>query len=108
MQLIEHQEKKDDVSLLPTLTMKDIKPDVERYHLEKSVVNGVPVQWSAQPTNGIAYFRGVMNTSHLTEQQRSLFSVFCGVASKMGTKKHDYQEFAKIVSSQRPLIISLN
>ncbi|KAE8752616.1 hypothetical protein FOCC_FOCC000738 [Frankliniella occidentalis] len=91
------QEKKDDLSLLPTLHISDVKDDVERHTLQLINFKNVPIQFAAQPTNGITYFRAVLNTSHLTEEEKNLFSVFCSVAAKMGTKDHDFHEFDHLV-----------
>lgn len=94
----EAQEKKDDLSVLPTLHISDVKDDVERHNLQLVNSSNVPIQYAAQPTNGITYFRAILNTAHLTEEEKNLFSVFCSVAAKMGTKVHDFHEFDHLVS----------
>lgn len=93
----ETQEKKDDLSILPTLHISDIKDDVDRHHLQMINYKNIPIQFAAQPTNGITYFRGIFNTSNLTEGDKELFSLFCSVAARMGTKDHDFQEFDQMV-----------
>ncbi|KAJ1519509.1 hypothetical protein ONE63_004792 [Megalurothrips usitatus] len=97
LKLKETQEKKDDLSILPTLHISDVKDNVERHPFRLVSCSNVPVQFAAQPTNGITYFRAVLNTSHLTKEEKDLFSVFCSVAGKMGTKHHDFHEFDHLV-----------
>ena len=67
-QLLAMQSSVDDVECLPTLQISDIDAGVKRVHLEQLGVNGVPLQLSAQPTNGITYFRAAINASHLDDE----------------------------------------
>lgn len=97
LQLKEAQEKKDDLSVLPTLHISDVKDDVERHELLMSSCNNIPIQFAPQPTNGVTYFRAILNTSNLTEEEKNLFSLFCSVAAKMGTKDHDFHAFDHLV-----------
>ena len=54
--LLEAQEKPEDLSSLPTLTVSDIPVKGETYSIEKERVDDIPIQWRIAPTNGITYF----------------------------------------------------
>ncbi|KAK7862667.1 hypothetical protein R5R35_009240 [Gryllus longicercus] len=92
LQLAAEQALQHDASCLPTLRVNDLNKDVEVTSLKDVTIKSVPLQCSAQPTNGIVYFRGILNASHLNAEQKSLLPLFANVVAKMGTKKHSYRE----------------
>ncbi|XP_066596308.1 presequence protease, mitochondrial-like [Prorops nasuta] len=100
MRLLTEQQKQDDASVLPTLKIEDLKADVERYELTDTCVSGVPVQLSVQPTNGICYYRGILDTKHLSSDSKKLLPIFNSVLAKMGTKNYDYRSFDQLIESK--------
>lgn len=90
------QEKKEDLDILPTLKVSDLKNDIDKYIYYDIKVAGVPVQVSIQPTNGISYYRGILNTAELPEELKELIPVFNDVIARMGTKSHDYRSFDRL------------
>lgn len=97
LRLLEEQ-KNVDASCLPTLRITDLKKDIERVkHFEEKVSN-IPVRMIPQPTNGITYFRGLINTNNLREDLKPFLPLFALVSTKMGTKKHDFKKFDQIVA----------
>lgn len=95
--LLAEQQKKEDVGVLPTLKIEDLKPDVERYETSNLQISGVPLQLSIQPTNGISYYRGILNTRALPGELKKLLPLFNYVVAKMGTRNHDYRIFDQMV-----------
>ena len=98
--LAELQNKEDDFSCLPTLQLSDISPDVERVNLDHQKLDGVPLQISVQPTNGITYFRSVLSAAHLSEDLKSMLPLFCLVATKMGAGDMDYLQLDQKIESK--------
>ena len=62
--LLEAQEKPEDLSSLPTLTVSDIPVKGETYPTEKEKVGQIPVQWRIAPTNGITYFTAMSSLTY--------------------------------------------
>jgi presequence protease len=80
------QSQKQDLSCLPTLTVKDIprsKPIKEVHH---SIIEGVNTQWRLAPTNGISYVRMVNVLQGLPEELQELLPLFSECLMRLGTK----------------------
>lgn len=95
--LLEEQQKQEDVNVLPTLKIEDIKEDVERYKLENKKIIDVPLQIATEPTNGVCYYRGILNTQGLAQELKPLLPLFNNIISKMGTKNYDYRNFDQMI-----------
>lgn len=96
LELSEKQDQIEDVSSLPTLTVSDIEPVMQRTLLEHSLIGDIPVQLSAQPTNGIVYFRGVLDCHRiLPEELKPTLPLFCSVLTRMGAGNLDYRQMAQ-------------
>ncbi|KAG5305800.1 PREP protein, partial [Pseudoatta argentina] len=95
--LLAEQQKKENVDILPTLKIQDLKADVERYKTADLEVSGVPLQLSIQPTNGISYYRGILNTQALPTELKQLIPLFNYVIAKMGTQNYDYRSFDQMM-----------
>ncbi|KAJ8868408.1 hypothetical protein PR048_029924 [Dryococelus australis] len=91
------QERTVDTSCLPTLRVTDLKQIIDQTPVKSSSFASVPVQICVQPTNGISYFRGILNVSNLNDELKALVPLFCHVVTKMGTRKHDYRELDSLV-----------
>ncbi|KAK2536502.1 Pitrm1 [Columba guinea] len=55
----------------------------------------IPVQYCAQPTNGVVYFRAVSSLNTLPEELKPYVPLFCNVITKMGCGALDYREQAQ-------------
>lgn len=95
--LLAEQQKKEDVGVLPTLKIEDLKADVERYKFSDLKISGVPLQLSLQPTNGISYYRGILNTQLLSTELKQLIPLFNYVIAKMGTQNYDFRTFDQMI-----------
>lgn len=96
LKLCEEKEKVEDISCLPTLCMKDLKQVIDITPLTDVDICSIPFQMCVQPTNGMTYFRGIVNIRELNDELKSLVPLFCQVATKMGTQRHSYREFDQL------------
>jgi presequence protease len=91
------QETKEDISVLPTLALEDIPPEVQ-------VVSGTVLEDNrdvisyTQPTGGIFYFSAAVGTGALPRKILSLVPFFCNSFSRIGTDVRDYAEMAKRIA----------
>uniref|UniRef100_A0A1B6DCM2 Presequence protease, mitochondrial n=1 Tax=Clastoptera arizonana TaxID=38151 RepID=A0A1B6DCM2_9HEMI len=95
--LRKQQEKPQNIECLPTLKISDLKKVVEKDELEVVEYSGIPLQVNVQPTNCLSYFRGILNTSILSDEFKPLLPIFCSIGTKMGTRIHDYRGFDQMV-----------
>lgn len=91
--LLEVQEKPEDLSCLPTLTMSDIPVRGETYPIEKEWVGQIPVQWRIAPTNGITYFTAMRSLKGLPDHLRPYIQLFADALSSLGTQTKTASEF---------------
>lgn len=92
------QESSEDISILPTLELEDIPPMVKSV-LPASMDTSLPAQWYEQPTSGIFYYTSVAGIGTLSASLMPLVPFFCYAFSKSGTRKHDYTEIARLLST---------
>ncbi|MEE6467170.1 hypothetical protein FKM82_007157 [Ascaphus truei] len=96
LELINLQSKPQDTSCLPALKVSDIEPCIPHTELEIAYAAGdVPVQYCAQPTNGMVYFRAVSSLNTLPEELKPYVPLFCSVVTKMGCGVYNYREQAQ-------------
>ena len=93
------QKAHEDINCLPCLKLSDIKTP-EKHQLEFERVENVPLQICATNTNGVVYFRGILDASTLTENNKKLLPLFAQVIDQFGTKTHDFRDFDNLVSSK--------
>uniref|UniRef100_A0ABM5GN09 Pitrilysin metalloproteinase 1 n=1 Tax=Pogona vitticeps TaxID=103695 RepID=A0ABM5GN09_9SAUR len=93
LELLELQSQPADTSCLPALKVSDIEPRIASTELEMAVpAEDVPVQYCAQPTNGVVYFRAISSLNTLPEELRPYVPLFCNVVTKMGCGALGYRE----------------
>ncbi|KAL8207328.1 UNVERIFIED_CONTAM: Presequence protease, mitochondrial [Gekko kuhli] len=96
LELRDLQSKPQDTSCLPVLKVSDIEPQITFTEPETSLTaEDVPVQYCAQPTNGVLYFRAVSSLNTLPEELRPYVPLFCSVITKMGCGALSYREQAQ-------------
>lgn len=98
LSLLEEQQKPVKSEILPTLTIEDISDDIEKVDKLHLSLNNVPTQINWVNSNGIVYFKSVLNTTELSPEQQMLLPLFCYVINKMGTDKLKYREFDSLVN----------
>ncbi|XP_050296149.1 presequence protease, mitochondrial isoform X2 [Anthonomus grandis grandis] len=92
------QEAPQDTNLLPTLVMDDISSTIEKVNKVNVSINNVSTQIHNVNSNGLVYFKSVINTSDLSQEQQMLLPLFCYIINKMGTDKMNYKEFDNLVN----------
>lgn len=97
-ELLKEQQKNVNTDLLPTLTIEDITDDIEKVDKLHVSINNVQTQINWVNSNGIVYFKSVLNTTELSPEQQMLLPLFCYVINKMGTDKLKYREFDSLVN----------
>ncbi|XP_042800678.1 presequence protease, mitochondrial isoform X3 [Panthera leo] len=96
LELQTQQSKAQDTSCLPALKVSDIEPTIPLTHLEVALAAGeTPVQYCAQPTNGVVYFRAFCSLHTLPEELRPYVPLFCSVLTKLGCGLLDYRQQAQ-------------
>ncbi|XP_075406246.1 presequence protease, mitochondrial [Tenrec ecaudatus] len=96
LELRTQQSKPQDASCLPALKVSDIEPTIPVTELEVALAAGeVPVQYCAQPTNGMVYFRAFSSLNTLPEELKPYVPLFCSVLTKLGCGIHNYREQAQ-------------
>lgn len=93
LKLLEAQEKPEDLSSLPTLTVEDIPKKTHSFPIEKEDVDNVPVQWQIAPTNGITYLRAMSSLEGLPSHLRPYLPLFADALSSLGTTTKSPSEF---------------
>lgn len=91
--LLESQEKPEDLSSLPTLTVDDIPVKAEAHPVEKDTLKGIPIQWRIAPTNGVTYFTAVSSLNGLPSHLRPYVPLFADALSSLGTTNKSASDF---------------
>ena len=94
-ELLKVQSTQEDLSVLPTLNIQDISRTIFETNLEKiQIGSGVPVQYSAQPTNGIVYFNAViqLKPEMFPKKLVPYLPLFAQILSKLGAGHMDRKQ----------------
>ncbi len=92
------QDSPDDFDCLPNLTIDDIPPKVKRIRGYRS--RSLPcVTRYEQPTNDIFYFKAFWGIKTVPEELWPLLPVFCEFMGAVGTKKTDFEDWARRISA---------
>lgn len=93
------QDSAEDLDCLPMLELSDIPSDIS---------DVLPsVSWDEkstlcyhQPTSGIFYFTSAFGLGHLSDELIPWVPFFCWSACRVGTKKRDYIELARLIDAK--------
>lgn len=97
--LKELQEKKPDITVLPTLELSDIPMTLEDVPHEISEIGGARVGFFPQPTNGITYIDVQADFSGLDERLKERLGLFAYVLPKSGAGGDDYLTMASRIDA---------
>uniref|UniRef100_A0A8C5V7E1 Presequence protease, mitochondrial n=1 Tax=Microcebus murinus TaxID=30608 RepID=A0A8C5V7E1_MICMU len=90
LELRTEQSKPQDASCLPALKVSDIEPTMPVTELRVVLAAGdTPVQYCAQPTNGVVYFRAFSSLNTLPEELRPYVPLFCSVLTNPRLEEED-------------------
>ncbi|SDU62197.1 insulinase family protein [Desulfobacula phenolica] len=94
--LEELQEKEEDVSVLPTLDLVDVPPEIEI--IKPDTVKNVTFSTCYdKATSGILYFTCPMGAGNIPTDLFALVPFFCQSFINSGTKKHSYEKIAELM-----------
>ncbi|CAF0806826.1 unnamed protein product [Rotaria sp. Silwood1] len=82
LELQKRQSAPQNVDVLPTLSINDIDKKVIRVPITQGQIGNTYVQLCEQPTNGITYFRCLLNTFELSNELKSYLPLFVNVLTK--------------------------
>jgi Zn-dependent M16 (insulinase) family peptidase len=91
------QETTEDVRVLPTLSIADIPPAVEK--ITPTPFPDIKATCYRQPTGGIFYLAAALGAGELPGHEVALMPFFCHVFSRIGTKRRDYAEMARRIDA---------
>jgi len=97
LDLRKQQDATQDVTCLPSLSLNDLKKTTDSIPLIRENINNTPVFIFPQPTNQVTYFRSLINTSHLSDDLKTLIPLFCNIVTRMGTKSMDFRQLDQLV-----------
>ncbi len=84
----------EDVSVLPTLEIEDIPPDIVR--IAPSATPMAPrTRGYVQSTSGILYYLSAAEISHLSPDLTPYLPLFCHALTRVGTEQHNYVAMAR-------------
>lgn len=100
LSLAADQKKQDDLSVLPCLKLENVVRPPEPYMLNETKIQNTNVNIVTIDTNGVTYFKGVLNAQDLTDEAKLLIPILAEVMDQMGTKKYDYRSLDKYIQSK--------
>ncbi len=96
--LVDLQHSSEDLSVLPTLAIEDIPPEIKTVQ-ESSLHSDSPALCYNQPTMGIFYFTLAAGADSIPKELISYVPFFCTTFARIGTQDHDYTEIAKLIDA---------
>lgn len=92
------QEKKEDLSCLPTLQISDIPNDIRFVESYREGVENLDVTFYDRPTNGILYFNWYFRIDDLPEGDRIWLPLLGYLLTNTGAGDYSYEEMAEQIS----------
>ena len=85
----------EQLSVIPLLTLGDVKPEAAEIPLEKRQIEGLDVLYHPLFTNGIGYLDLYFDSSSVPQDQLPYIGLLSRVLSKIGTKNYGFKELSK-------------
>ncbi|XP_068621806.1 presequence protease, mitochondrial [Battus philenor] len=98
LELSEAQKKAQNLDVLPCLKIDDITLNKTAPPLKHTVSGTIPLQLCEANTNGVIYFKGILGTEALNDEQRRFLPFFNYIIDKFDTKSYNFRDFDKYVS----------
>ncbi|KAL1374027.1 hypothetical protein pipiens_018317 [Culex pipiens pipiens] len=98
--LLESQKAVPNMEVLPCLKFDEIRKSSQKSDIETQEFSGIPTQVCRVDTNGVSYFRGILDAAVLSDEQKLLIPLFNSVINQFGTKQINYREFDQLISSK--------
>lgn len=100
LQLSEEQKSTPNTDVLPCLKLEEIRKSPENSDIKAQLIKNVPTQTCRVDTNGITYFRGILDVKVLSDEQKLLLPLFNAVINQFGTKDINYRDFDQLISAK--------
>jgi Zn-dependent M16 (insulinase) family peptidase len=84
------QETQDDPEILPKVGLQDVPEDLKIPTGRDESLDGIPVTWFEQPTNGLVYQQVVVDLPQLDEALEDELPLFCECLTEVGCGDRDY------------------
>ncbi len=88
--LEQRQQQRLDESVLPKVTLGDVKPDIHVPHIEQLQLGILPTSYSAQGTNGIIYQQLLIELPPLPQHLLALLPYYTQALTEIGVGDRDY------------------
>jgi Zn-dependent M16 (insulinase) family peptidase len=89
----------ETLALLPQLSLADLSPEIDFHRVTPTEMFGTEVLVSELDTNHISYLDVGFDISCLTPEQLVMVDLFGTIVTEIGTKRLNYQQFAKEVAT---------
>lgn len=89
-QLVERQQRQHDESILPKVTLADVKPDIHVPAAERTQLGKLPVTSYASGTNGLVYQQVVIELPPLPDELLALLPFYTNALTEVGNGARDY------------------
>ncbi|MCP4022830.1 MAG: peptidase M16 [Desulfobacteraceae bacterium] len=90
------QEETENLSVLPTLELSDVPPEIEI--IKPDTIDGINVSTAYdKATSGILYFTCPVGAGHIAPGLFPLIPFFCKAFTSSGTKKRTYDKMAELM-----------
>jgi Zn-dependent M16 (insulinase) family peptidase len=86
------QMQEDDESILPKVTLHDVPVDMHVPASEQHMLDGQPLDWYGQGTNGLVYQEVVIDMPELTDEELQIMPLFSHCMTELGCGERSYQE----------------
>eukprot|EP00698_Gefionella_okellyi_P010423 TRINITY_DN2702_c0_g1_i3.p1 TRINITY_DN2702_c0_g1~~TRINITY_DN2702_c0_g1_i3.p1 ORF type:complete len:935 (+),score=217.45 TRINITY_DN2702_c0_g1_i3:3-2807(+) len=90
------QEEKQNVDVLPTLSVSEI-PRTRTMETIIHQTGVVPQQLLDQPTNGVVYMRALFENKALPAELEMYLPIFCSLVGQLSTTQRSYQDLSQLV-----------
>ncbi|KAK8030126.1 Metalloenzyme- LuxS/M16 peptidase-like protein [Apiospora rasikravindrae] len=87
----------EDLSILPTVYVKDIPRERERIEVRDEKAHGTSIQWREAPTNGLTYFRAINTFEGLPDELRALLPLFTDSIMRLGTRDMTMEQLEDLI-----------
>ncbi|KAK7934666.1 peptidase M16C associated [Apiospora marii] len=87
----------EDLSILPTVYVKDIPREKERVEVRDETAHGTTIQWREAPTNGLTYFRAINTFEGLPDELRAMLPLFTDSIMRLGTKDMTMEQLEDLI-----------
>lgn len=94
--LKQRQESVDDSSVLPKVTLQDVKPEVSRY----TPIKESPIITYVAGTNGLAYQQWYWPIPSLTVEERRLLPLYTSLLPELGAGTSSYLDMQKLQAAK--------